>query len=138
MGTTDISRYRFSVPVQDKVVHDWIHNQSNLGFSLRVLIKEFVKEYGSQDATCLELGEAPKRRGRPTNAMRARMEQGMADKADQTGFDSPDEQSYEKPAVRQTDPVRTPVEQIPAQQPGQQNNSVKVDDDGFVDPESLF
>lgn len=58
-------RHRFTVPAADDVVNKWIENQSNLGFSLRVLIKAFVRSYGYKDATCLEFGVAVKKRGRP-------------------------------------------------------------------------
>ena len=67
-------RHRFTVPIADTKVNDWIKNQSNLGFSLRVLIKAFVKEYGYQDATCLELGTEVKRRGRPPKALKAQVD----------------------------------------------------------------
>lgn len=58
-------RHRFTVPVADTRVNEWIEAQSNLGFSLRVLIKAFMREYGVQDATCLELGVQVKKKGRP-------------------------------------------------------------------------
>lgn len=58
-------RHRFTVPVADTRVNEWIEAQSNLGFSLRVLIKAFIREYGIQDATCLELGVQVKKKGRP-------------------------------------------------------------------------
>ena len=34
-------RHRFTVPAADDVVNKWIENQSNLGFSLRVLKDHF-------------------------------------------------------------------------------------------------
>ena len=43
-------RHRFTVPTADVKVNEWIESQSNLGFSLRVLIKAFIREYGIQDA----------------------------------------------------------------------------------------
>ncbi len=58
-------RHRFTVPVGDTIVNEWIAMQSHLGFSLRVLIKAFVRDYGMQDATCLEFGVGVKKRGRP-------------------------------------------------------------------------
>lgn len=58
-------RHRFTVPSADVIVNEWIEAQSNLGFSLRVLIKAFVRQYGVQDATCLELGVSVKSPGRP-------------------------------------------------------------------------
>lgn len=58
-------RHRFTVPSADTVVNEWIENQSNLGFSLRVLIRAFVRQHGNKDATCVEFGEPVARRGRP-------------------------------------------------------------------------
>ena len=60
-------RHRFTVPTVDTVVNEWIENQNNLGFSLRVLIRAFVRQYGvNVDATCIEFGTpAPAKRGRP-------------------------------------------------------------------------
>lgn len=60
-------RHRFTVPSADDVVNGWIENQSNLGFSLRVLIRAFVRQYGNKDATCVEFGEPVAKRGRPRN-----------------------------------------------------------------------
>lgn len=74
-------RHRFTVPVGDAIVNDWIEEQSNLGFSLRVLIKAFVREYGVQDATCLELGVNVKKKGRPAKQAKI-MLSGMTDGID--------------------------------------------------------
>lgn len=68
-------RHRFTVPCDDTVVNTWIENQSNLGFSLRVLIKDFVRTYGNKDATCVEFGTAVKRRGRPPKQLKNLMNQ---------------------------------------------------------------
>lgn len=130
MGTTDMSRYRFSVPVQDTMVHDWVHSQSNLSFSLRVLIKAFVNEYGNQDATCLELGSAPKKRGRPSNSMKQQLEQ-MSEKGEPVI-------ERESAPVEKEEPAQ-PVQQAkPPEKTVQTPTEVKTDDDGFVDPESLL
>ncbi len=66
-------RHRFTVPAEDTLVNQWIEAQSNLGFSLRVLIKAFIRDQGIKDATCLELGQAVKKRGRPTNQQKLEM-----------------------------------------------------------------
>lgn len=58
-------RHRFTVPKGDDVVNEWIETQSNLGFSLRVLIKAFVRQYGMKDATFVEFGKAVGKQGRP-------------------------------------------------------------------------
>lgn len=68
-------RYRFTVPRNDDVVNEWMRSQANPGFSLRVLIKNFVRTYGNVDATCVELGSAVKRRGRPPKHLVAQMSQ---------------------------------------------------------------
>lgn len=65
MGESKNVRHRFTVPVGDTSVRAWIDAQSNLGFSLRILIKAFIRDYGIQDATCLELGMTVNRVGRP-------------------------------------------------------------------------
>lgn len=65
MGENKNVRHRFTVPVGDTSVRAWIDAQSNLGFSLRILIKAFIRDYGIQDATCLELGIPVSRVGRP-------------------------------------------------------------------------
>lgn len=80
-------RHRFTVPVADKTVNQWIESQSNLGFSLRVLIRAFVRDYGNQDATCLELGTEVKKRGRPPKQARIQLGQMMDDGYD-NGTDS--------------------------------------------------
>lgn len=90
-------RHRFTVPIADTKVNDWIKNQSNLGFSLRVLIKAFVKEYGYQDATCLELGTEVKRRGRPPKALKAQVD--SIDAYDDEASYAYQEQAVAQPSV---------------------------------------
>lgn len=143
MSNINLSRYRFSVPFADTVVHDWIHSQSNLSFSLRVLIKAFVKEYGNQDATCLELGETPKKRGRPSNAMRSQLEDLDKSEAVENSVNNIEntvnteiietETAEKKEEVKTVKAIEKPVE--PAVPDSNSDNS---DDDGFVDPEDLF
>ena len=69
MSEDNSVRYRFTVPAADSVVNDWIDKQSNIGFSLRTIIRAFVATYGYQDATCLQIGTSSpstvKKRGRP-------------------------------------------------------------------------
>lgn len=84
-------RHRFTVPVADVKVNQWIESQSNLGFSLRVLIKAFVRNYGYQDATCLEFGTEVKKRGRPSKQMKIQLGQ-MLDDEDE---DIQDDDSFE-------------------------------------------
>ena len=42
----NMERYRVSVPPNDKTVLEWIKAQSNLSFSFRELVKDFVGTYG--------------------------------------------------------------------------------------------
>lgn len=66
-------RYRFSVPDADESVIEWVQVQSNLSYSIRTLIKDYVSRRGYSDATCGQPGR--KSPGRPTNEQRSRMEQ---------------------------------------------------------------
>lgn len=62
-------RHRFTVPSGDTEVETWVDNQSNLSFSLRLLIKAFISEFGAdQDATCLGMARPVKSVGRPRKA----------------------------------------------------------------------
>lgn len=62
-------RHRFTVPANDVEVETWVDSQSNLSFSLRMLIKSFISEFGAdQDATCLSMSKPVKGVGRPRKA----------------------------------------------------------------------
>lgn len=69
-GTSDVNgiRHRFAVPVADTICNEWIDLQSNLGFSLRVLIKAYVAVNGMSDAACMMNVVVPKKGRRPKNA----------------------------------------------------------------------
>lgn len=67
-------RHRFSVPAADTVVEEWIAAQSNLGFSLRVLINTFVSQFGMQDATCVGMGMTVNKKGRPSKEAARRIQ----------------------------------------------------------------
>lgn len=134
-------RHRFTVPSADDVVNDWIENQSNLGFSLRVLIRAFVRQYGNKDATCVEFGEAVAKRGRPRNQDLIRLGQ-MASTNEE--YDD-DEQYVEEPVQTVSEPKKSrpvksevvepviesvveevvvqPVQQVQAQMPVQNDSS---------------
>lgn len=71
MSSEKSIRYRFTVPVADETVIDWANAQANLGFSLRVLIKTFVRDHGMADATCTELGTNVKKKGRQSKQSKA-------------------------------------------------------------------
>jgi hypothetical protein len=103
-------RHRFTVPVADTRVNEWIETQSNLGFSLRVLIKAFMREYGMQDATCLELGVQVKKKGRPPKS--AQIQYGNMENVTMQGSqldDSEDTDESEQVAQEQETPVQAQV-----------------------------
>lgn len=133
-------RHRFTVPSADIQVNKWIESQSNLGFSIRVLIKNFVREYGYQDATCLEFGAPAARRGRPPKDLKRQMSELS---------DSEPMQAVQEPTVLQTEP--RPEKQVTAPVPVQTEPKpadieslfsaaaqTAGDNDGLVDPESLL
>lgn len=78
-------RHRFSVPVADTLVEEWIAAQSNLGFSLRVLINTFVNQFGMQDATCVGLGMTVSKKGRPPKDVQARIQSMFVDSSEPEG-----------------------------------------------------
>lgn len=103
-------RHRFTVPIADTRVNEWIETQSNLGFSLRVLIKAFMREYGMQDATCLELGVQVKKKGRPPKS--AQIQYGNMENVitqDSQLDDSEDTDESEQVAQEQETPVQAQV-----------------------------
>lgn len=103
-------RHRFTVPVADTRVNEWIEAQSNLGFSLRVLIKAFMREYGMQDATCLELGVQVKKKGRPPKS--AQIQYGNMENVTMPGsqfYDSEDTDESEQVVQKQETPVQAQV-----------------------------
>lgn len=103
-------RHRFTVPVADTRVNEWIETQSNLGFSLRVLIKAFMREYGIQDATCLELGVQVKKKGRPPKS--AQIQYGNMENAtmqDSQFDDLEDSDESEQVVQKQETPVQAQV-----------------------------
>lgn len=179
-------RHRFTVPSADVKVNEWIETQSNLGFSLRVLIKAFIRDYGMQDATCLELGTGVKRRGRPPKNAQIHMSQMLDDTEYATNYDENYVQESEVttnyvaqeavstvqvsnysqpvqsvPQYRQVKPVpqqlsqQRPIQQVQQNVPMnnqnsadimsmigvgavQQQQSVKADDNDFVDPDDIL
>lgn len=161
-----VTRYRFSVPLGDNVVNDWVDAQSNLSFSLRLLIRAFVRSYGMQDVTCLELGLTAKKRGRPLKQNSILINNVMEDTDnlftnnrseptdmlfEQNADSVPDEAPVvQKESAGEADIVDKVVEP-PSKQFDQEKASTQVkpvseskignsgeDDDGFVDPMSLL
>ena len=51
----DIKRIRLSIPYDDVDVMEWVNNQQNLSQSVRLLIKDFVRENGLKDAMCVSV-----------------------------------------------------------------------------------
>lgn len=152
-------RHRFTVPAADTVVNDWIEQQSNLGFSLRTLIKAFVKSYGYQDATCFELGIPVKKRGRPPKQAQIQyglMSDTVAGSAE-SGNESDNKSEVNEAAsavnsvstasatnehIQQADPL-TAMMAAPVSKPAggkvdETSTEIAEDDDGFIDPASLF
>lgn len=76
MANETTERHRISVPLGDTAVLDWIHNQANLSYSLRLVIREYISRHGYGDVTCLDVSQMAKR-GRPSNAARESFEQAM-------------------------------------------------------------
>ena len=159
-------RYRFTVPTADATVNEWLSEQSNISFSLRVLIKAFIRDYGMQDATCLEVGSTVKRRGRPPKQAQIHLESMALDQELSFGGQTDDtndmyeEETNEKVGASNKSVV-TPSQQVEPsaneqsvddmfgtnaskvvpQKPAPQKQKAVVqetDDEGFVDPESLF
>lgn len=167
-------RHRFTVPAADDVVNKWIENQSNLGFSLRVLIKAFVRGYGYKDATCLEFGVAVKKRGRPPKQANIKYD---VMNENSTEFDFTDDVDDDEVLTDSQSEVNNehidtevqPASQVPDKKPAttvktaapqqtsgndimgalrnrgnshvvsaQVAENVSSDEDGFVDPDSLF
>lgn len=148
-------RHRFTVPLADNIVNDWIEKQSNLGFSLRVLIKAFVQSYGYQDATCLELGMPIRKRGRPPKQAKIRYDC-MGDEINEIADDEitynneqesfehavHDEKQVSKPEMKAESNVESELDiddlfNVSANQDSD-IDTMQTDDDGFIDPESLL
>lgn len=45
-------RHKISIPLGDQEVIDWIKKQSNINYSLRILIKDEISKNGIVDVTC--------------------------------------------------------------------------------------
>ena len=114
-------RHRFTVPTADVKVNEWIESQSNLGFSLRVLIKAFIREYGIQDATCLELGVQVKKKGRPPKSAQIKYnslegagqsDENMPDELDDVDEEQTVHEQMQSPPVQAQEPVAKPVTRI--------------------------
>ena len=48
-------RYRVTVPMRDADVINWMAEQHNVSFSIRMLIKAAIAKYGLSDVTCLSM-----------------------------------------------------------------------------------
>lgn len=155
MGDDRNIRHRFTVPSADSIVNNWIEKQSNLGFSLRVLIKAFVQSYGYQDATCIELGMPVRKRGRPPKQAKIRYDR-MEERIDEitddeTTYDD-ERESFEHDIKQEFEPKIEPEQNEPEPdiedmfnasfstpvRPSENTDMAETDDDGFIDPESLL
>ena len=129
-----MSVHKFTVPDSDQIVEKWIANQSNYGVSIRMLIKMFVTEHGYQDVTCMAIGLAAKKRGRPSKQLMQKMEQMTAGIQQQYDtayeddvYDPEDTEIYENTASdtepEPVIPVRPPVKQAVQQRPAPQKQA---------------
>lgn len=120
MSDDKSKRYRFSVPAADTTVIEWMEAQDNVAFSLRTMIRAFVRQYGIKDATCLEFGESVKKRGRKPNSAKIKYENMMA-----VDIDDDDDipQAEQMPQQMAPPPMQTPQGYAQANQqiPGYQS-----------------
>lgn len=63
-------RYRVSVPTESAQVIEWINNQSSLSYSFMAVVRDWISKNGTGNVFAQPVEVLPKR-GRPTNAMRA-------------------------------------------------------------------
>lgn len=57
----DVKRIRLTIPERDTTAMDFIKAQKSVSASMRVLIREYVKQHGYTDPTCVRV-EAPEPR----------------------------------------------------------------------------
>lgn len=114
-------RYRFSVPDADESVIEWIQVQSNLSYSVRTLIKDYVSRRGYTDATCGQPGR--KSPGRPTNEQRERMSQVEA--------------NYDAPPITETYETTPHSVQPVAVMPASQGQAVAASAPMAVSPQQM-
>lgn len=55
MSLNDAKRYRFTVPVEDICVTNWLCSQLNISNSIRNLIREDIRQNGYTDVTCRDI-----------------------------------------------------------------------------------
>lgn len=65
MAPENLLRFRLTVPAGDVTVLEWIEKQYNVSQSIRQLIREFVREHGLIDATCIAVEQEPPRQRAP-------------------------------------------------------------------------
>ena len=104
MSKPEALRFRFSVPVEDVSVREWVEKQHNLSMSVRQLIKDYIEANGYTDATCQPVSQV-RGPGRPRGSV-TRME--------------PDEAPVQTPAEASVAPVaaqQEPFRPAPPAQP---------------------
>lgn len=132
-----MERYRISVPVNDKTVVDWIESQANLSYSFRALVKEYVREHGMTDATCMEVVPGGRKRGRPRNPVK--FDPNDYSEVEQTSMDVEDVDTVEDEI--ETNDVADTTPEVPAKASVEKKADAKpvtTDDSGFVDPDEFF
>lgn len=110
MGDSKNIRHRFTVPSNDTLVNEWIENQSNLAFSLRLLISTCAKQMGTSDITCQLLGmDRPlPQKGRPRKDAKEKLLNFNPNQATVSGYEDEDDDMMEavqyvpKQVVKQT------------------------------------
>lgn len=106
MSKPEALRFRFSVPVEDVSVREWVEKQHNLSMSVRQLIKDYIEANGYTDATCQPVSQI-RGPGRPRGSV-TRVE------SDEAAAQTPAEASMSQPV--QAEPFQ-PVPPVQPQQP---------------------
>ncbi len=157
-------RHRFAVPEADKQVNDWIECQSNLGFSLRVLIKAYIAVLGMTDATCTMNIVVPKK-GRPPKTEAEKLLKAFQKPTEaDADYAMESESSLEmfnqsEPVIKGPEVAKEPQTAMPTQVPftGKTNSApmdpmlqmmggagsasaktADTDEDGFIDESKIF
>lgn len=131
-------RHRFTVPANDTLVNEWIENQSNLAFSLRLLISTCAKQMGTSDITCQLLGmDRPlPRKGRPRKDAKEKLLNFNPNQATTGDYDDEDDYVEEsvqeiprQQVVRQTSEQIMPKQESVVKQPVRQTVMEPATDD---------
>jgi AT hook motif. len=132
-----MERFRVSVPSNDATVLEWIENQANLSYSFRVLVREYVREYGMTDATCMEVVPGGRKRGRPrkdlTDVIASAKEAEIDDSVEETEDVSATTETPATEIKKTKETTKSAKTETTTTAP-----AVSVSDDDFVDPDEFF